>query len=186
MQRTPEDTLRRVLKVSRINGWSVAAAAGLSGLVALALGDLVGVGVSLLVTLGGVLEVRGHRQLRRRDADGMGSLVRAQWVVLGAIWAYAVSRLASFDETIAREMATPDMQTLLNEMGLTLNDLMPLVRRVFYVLYGSVMAVTLFYQGGLALYYRRRTAAVIQAFQAPPIVPSAAAAPAPLPGDYSI
>ena len=189
MKPTPEDTLRRVLKFSRVNGWSVAICAGVCSLVTLAFGDLVGVAVGLLVTVGGVIEVRGSRQIRRGDAAGMKGLVRSQFVVLGVIWVYAVTRLASFDETVAREMATPDMQTMLSELGLTLHDIMPLVRRAFYLLYGGVMAITLLYQGGLALYYRRRTAAVELALKTPPAV---AASPYPVPpsapssGDYSI
>ncbi|MDD2763839.1 MAG: hypothetical protein PHE83_07705 [Opitutaceae bacterium] len=166
--RPPEEVLRRVLKTSRLNGWSVAIFAGLCSLVSLAFGDPVGCSVGLLVTLGGALEVRGHRLLRRRDVGGMRWLVRSQLLVLGVIWAYAVTRLLSFDQELMRELATPDMRTMLSELGLTLDDIVPLVQRVFYLLYGSVMAATLIYQGGLALYYRRRTPAVAQALALPP------------------
>ena len=170
MKRTPEETLRRVLKVSRLDGWSVAIVAGGCSLVSLAFGDPVGVSVGLLVTLGGVLEIRGHRMLKHGNADGMRWLVRSQLVVLATIWAYAARQLLSFDTGIVRELATPDMRASLNELGLTMEDILPLVRRAFYLLYGGVMAVTLIYQGGLALYYRRRTAAVAQALTAPPAV----------------
>jgi hypothetical protein len=167
MKRTPEETLRRVLKVSRLDGWSVAIFAGFCSLVSLAFGDPVGCSVGLLVALGGALEVRGHHLLKHGNADGMRWLVRSQLVVLGTIWAYAASRLLSFDTAIVQDIATPDMRASLNELGLTLEDILPLVRRAFYLLYGGVMAVTLIYQGGLALYYRRRTAAVAQALSAP-------------------
>jgi hypothetical protein len=170
MKRTPEETLRRVLKVSRLDGWSVAIFAGGCSLVSLAFGDPVGVSVGLLVTLGGALEIRGHRMLKHGNADGMRWLVRSQLVVLATIWAYAARQLLSFDTAIVRELATPDMRASLNELGLTMEDILPLVRRAFYLLYGGVMAVTLIYQGGLALYYRRRTAAVAQALTPPPAV----------------
>jgi hypothetical protein len=182
MKPTLEETLRRVLKVSRGNGWSVAIFAGLCSLVAVALGDPVGVAVGLLVTLGGLLEVRGHRQLQRGDPAGLKGLVRAQFVVLGVIWIYAVTRLVSFDEEIARQLATPDMKSTLTELGLALDDILPLVRRVFYLFYGAVMAATLLYQGGLALYYRRRAPAVTQALAVPPLSPLST----PPPGDYTI
>jgi hypothetical protein len=165
--RPPEEVLRRVLKTSRLNGWSVAIFAGLCSLVSLA--------------LGGALEVRGHRLLKRRDADGMKWLVRSQFVVLGVIWSYAATRLVSFDQEIVRELVSADMRASLNELGLTTEDILPLVRRFFYLLYGSVMAATLIYQGGLALYYRRRTPAVEAALRPPPVVPAAAS-----PGDYAI
>ena len=187
--RPPADVLRRVLKISRLDGWSVAIFAGICTLVSLALLDPVGIAVCLLVMLGGLLEVRGQRMLSRRDADGMRWLVRSQLVVLGVIWTYAATRLVSFDEGLVREMITPDMRSSLGELGLTPEDILPLVRRFFYLLYGSVMAATLIYQGGLALYYRRRRAAVALALQAPPVVIAAASSdspPAPTPGDYAI
>lgn len=184
--RPPEDVLRRVLKTSRLNGWSVAIFAGLCSLVSWALGDPVGGSIGLLVALGGMLEVRGHRLLQRRDADGMRWLVRSQLVVLGIIWTYAVTRLMSFDEGLVREMVTPDMRASLNELGVTMEDILPLVRRFFYLLYGSVMAATLIYQGGLALYYRRRRAAVEAALRLSPVLPAVVPPGILPPGDYSI
>ena len=179
MKRTPEETLRRVLKVSRLDGWSVAIFAGFCSLVSLAFGDPVGCSVGLIVTLGGALEVRGHRMLKHGDAAGMKWLVRSQLVVLGVIWFYAATRLVSFDAELLREVITPDLRASLNELGLSTEDILPLVRRFFYLLYGSVMAATLIYQGGLALYYRRRTALVAQALAAPP--PPSVTAPFPTP-----
>lgn len=156
----PEETLRRVLKVARANGWCVTIVAGLSALVSLAFGDLVGAGIGVLVSVGGVLELRGHRQLQQGDPDGMTRLVRSQLWMLGVIWAYAITRLASFDVTTVIGAVTPDMRSALDQAGVDLNAILPLVRLTFYLLYGSLIVVTLIYQGGLALYYRRRTAVV--------------------------
>lgn len=185
--RPPADVLRRVLNFSRLNGWSVAIFAGVCALVSLALLDPIGVAVCLLVLMGGLLEVHGSRRLRRREADGVRWLVRSQLVVLGVIWTYAVTRLASFDEGLVRDLITPELLSALRELGLTQEDILPLIRQFFYLLYGSVMAATLIYQGGLALYYHRRAAAVEAALRAPPIV---AAAPSPdsspASGDYTI
>ena len=75
--RPPEEVLRRVLKFSRLNGWSVAIFAGLCTFVSLAMGDPVGIAVSLLVTLGGAIEVRGYRMLKRRNVDGLRWLIRS-------------------------------------------------------------------------------------------------------------
>lgn len=183
--RPPEEVLRRVLKFSRLNGWSVAIFAGLCTLVALAMGDPVGIAVSLLVTLGGAIEVRGYRMLKRRNIDGLRWLIRSQLVVLGVIWAYAVTRLVSFDEGTVRAAFTSDMRASLSDLGLSLEDILPLVRRAFYLLYGGVLAVTLLYQGGLALYYRRRGPAIEIALQPPPVAPGVAA-PTPPADDYLI
>ena len=64
---TPQEkVLKRVLKVSRLNGWSVAVFAGLCVLLTLALGDLLGSIIGLLAVTSGWMEIRGHRQLQRR------------------------------------------------------------------------------------------------------------------------
>jgi hypothetical protein len=159
----PEEILHRVIKLSRLNGWSVAVFAGVCAVGSLAFGDLFGASVGLLVTFGGALEVRGYRMLKRNDAGGMRWLVRSQLVVLAVIWAYAISRLLSFNDQMVRETFSPQMRTSLDELGLTLEDILPLARHFIDVLYGSVLAAALIYQGGLALYYRRRTPAVEEA-----------------------
>ena len=196
MQPPPGDALRRVLRLARMNGWSVALFAGLCSLVSLAFGDLVGFAVGVLVSFGGALEVRGYRKLKRRDPDGMTLLVRSQLVVLGAIWAYALPRLLSFDagylqcEVLpnARQMlaaAGMDLDALLAQAGIDAGQVVPLVHLFFVVLYGTVMLTTLIYQGGMALYYRHQRAGVEAALRAPPLVPGITP-DTPAPGDFAI
>jgi len=196
MQPAPGDVLRRVLRLSRVNGWSVAIFAGLCSGVSLVFGDLVGCIVGLLVTLGGALEVAGHRRLTRRDANGMTLLVRSQLLVLGVIWAYALPRLLSFDAGYLETEAIPnlrqmlaasgaDLDALLAQSGLDVHQVVPLVHLFFVALYGSVMLTTLIYQGGLALYYRRRRAAIEAALRAPPFIASAGP-DSPASGEYTI
>ena len=183
--RPPEEVLRRVVKFSRLNGWSVAIFAGLATLGSLAMGDPIGIAVSLLVTFGGAVEVRGYRMLQRRDTDGLRWLIRSQLVVLGVIWAYAVSRLLSFDAGTVREAFTPEMRATLSDLGLSFEDILPLVRQAFYLLYGGVLAVTPLYQGGLALYYRHCGPAIELALRLPPVVPGVVS-PTPPPEDFVI
>jgi len=194
--RSPEDVLRRVKRAARLDGWSIVAVAGLCALVSLAFGDLVGASTGLLVTFGGALEVHGCRLLRRNDASGMRWLRRSQLVVLGTIWAYALSRLLSFDAGYLRSDVIPDARAILASHGINLDDFLdqagvepeqvvPLVRLFFVVLYGTLLLVTLIYQGGLYLYYRRNTAAVENALMPPPIIP-APPPPDRATGDYAI
>jgi len=163
--------LHGVLRISRLNGWSVAVFAGLGWLVALAMGDLVGVLVGALAIASGGMEIYGHRRLRRRAADGMKWLVRAQLLLLGVILAYAASRLVSFDRELALQNLTPDMRDALRQLDLRAEDLMPLVQQTVWVFYGAVMLTTCIYQGGLTFYYRRRTPLVTQELAAPPVPP---------------
>jgi len=174
-KRSPAEILRRVRRLSAVNGWSVTVVAGFSILLsAAAFGGLLGVGVGGLVLVGGLVELRGRTLLGRRDPEGLRWLVRAQVIVLGAVLTYAVSRLASFDAELALSNETPEMRALLTEAGLEAQDLGPLIRLVFYLLYGAVAVGTLIYQGGLALYYRSCRAAVHSALtnpERPPITP---------------
>jgi len=169
---TPQaKALKRVLGVSRLNGWSVVVVAALGALLALALGDLVSVAIGAMVAFAGGMEVRGHKQLRRRNADGMKLLVRSQLFLLSVILVYCASRLGSFDGDTVMGNITPDMEAILKESGILRSDILPLVRLAFFTLYISFAAVTLIYQGGLALFYRNKTRLVTEALHAPPTVP---------------
>ena len=163
-----EKALKRVLAVSRLNGWSVVVIAGLGALIALLLGDLVGVFVGLLAAAAGWMEVRGHRMLRRRDAAGMTSLVRSQLFLLSVILVYCVTRLGSFDADTALSNLTPDMEAMLKESGVTRGDILPLVRTAFLATYLGFAGVSILYQGGMALYYRGKTRLVTEALAVPP------------------
>lgn len=170
-----EKSLRRVLLVSALDGWSVAVIAGVGTLLALALGDLSGAATGLLILVAGATELRGRARLRRKDATGMKLLVRAQLFLLTVILVYCATRLGSFDEGLVqdtvRENLTPDMEAALLESGIARGDIVPAVKMMFYVLYGTVAFVSLLCQGGLILYYRSRATRVAEALAAPPPAP---------------
>ena len=81
----PEKILRRVLLISALDGWSLVAIAGLGVVLTLVFGDWLGTGIGLLALAAGLGELRGRRQLRRRDPAGMRLLVRAQLFLLSVI-----------------------------------------------------------------------------------------------------
>ena len=162
----------RVVRIARLNGWSVVIVAGLGALLALALGDWLSVGIGLLIAGAGAMEIHGGRRLQRRDPDGMKWLVRSQMTLLALILAYCASRLGSFDDQTVFGNLTPDMEAMLKEAGINRAEIMPMVRTMFYALYGSFAVVTIFYQGGMALYYRGKIALVTEAIHTPPARPS--------------
>lgn len=165
---SPQLALRKVLKISRLNGWSVAIFAGLCALVSLVFGDLVGGSIGLFIVGSAAMEIHGHRLLKRRNATGMTWLVRAQLFFLGVIWAYAVSRLFSFDGEYILSNLTPELEEALNAAGVSRAELVPLVQLFFRVFYGTIMFVSLIYQGGLAFFYRRKSPLVLEALAQPP------------------
>ncbi|HZP59105.1 MAG TPA: hypothetical protein VFB27_02190 [Opitutaceae bacterium] len=165
----PADTLRRVIKVGRVNGMIfVFPFALLCSAIALLLGDLVSMGFGLLIAAAGWSEWHGARLLQRREARGINWLVRSQLYLLTLIMVYAVERLASYDPEYIRSQITPDMEQIFQQVGLSANDVLLLVRRTFVAMYGSLAVLTLIYQGGLALFYWRRVDAVHAALEKDP------------------
>jgi hypothetical protein len=173
----PEKTLQRVLLISAIDGWSLIGIAAIGTLLALALGDLSGAFVGLMAVVAGTIELRGRSRLVRRDAAGMRLLVRAQMFLLAVLLVYCASRLGSFDEGLVQDMVqenlTPEMEAALLESGIQRADVVPAVKVMFYLIYGTVAFVSLLCQGGLALYYRSRTPRVTEALATPPQSPLA-------------
>lgn len=167
-----QKALKRVLTVSRLDGWSVMVVAGLGTLLTLVLGDWLGTGIGLLIGGAGWMEVHGHKILKRRDPAGMKWLIRSQLFLLALILAYCASRLGSFDEGTVLANLTPDMQAMLKEAGIEKADILPIVHLAFLVLYGGVAVVSLIYQGGMTLYYRSRVRLVTEALAVSPMPPS--------------
>jgi len=180
---TPKDTLHRVMRIARLNGWSIAIFAGFCAFVSLVCGDWVGAFIGIVVTVGGAVEIRGLRRLQQHDAEGgMDLLIRAQLIVMGVIWVYGVERLMSFDLEGSMAELRPQMQTIYEQTGLTEHDFGRWLTLGFYSLYATVLFVTLIYQGGMALYYRSRREAVREALTAPPEI-SVSARPRPTVGE---
>lgn len=169
---SPEEKVyRRVLFIAAFDGWSVIGVAGLGTLLTLVFGNLSGVLVGLLIGGAGVMELKGRRLLLQRDAGGMRWLVRAQLFLLGVILVYCATSLGSFDAETAMGNLTPDMDAALAESGVTKADLQPLVHATFVATYAVLAVLSLIFQGGLAAYYRSRTARVT-AFLTPPVEPA--------------
>ena len=179
---TPQQkVLRRVLIISWFDGWSLVVIAALSLLLTMMFGQLLGTAIGLLVLVAGIMELRGRSALKRRNAGaGMKLLVRSQLFLLTVILVYCARCLGSFDDGYLKEQVIPEMRELLQAMlginfddlmqqiGLTVNELVPLAHKAFLILYGTVAVLSLLYQGGLALYYRSRTRPVTEALAEPP------------------
>ncbi|MFA6286321.1 MAG: hypothetical protein WC661_02985 [Opitutaceae bacterium] len=177
-----------MMLIARLDGWSLVIVAGGCALISLVFfGDLIGAVTGLLVAGAGVLEIRGGLRLRQHDADGMDYLVRAQWIVITVIWAYALRRIFSFDAELMMANYSPEMRSMLDDtlsnlpeetraslqaLGLTANNPAPFVHSIICLVAGILMVVTLVYQGGLALYYRNRRETVRDALTAPPEIPA--------------
>jgi hypothetical protein len=68
------------------------------------------------------------------------------------------------------------MEAMLKEAGLARGDILPLIRTAFLGTYLTVAVVSIIYQGGMALYYRRKTRLVTEALAELPLIATASAA----------
>lgn len=159
----PKEVLDRILRLARFDGLSVVAIAGSLALVSATLGDHLGAVVGLVVAGAGAVELHGASLLARGEPRGLPWLVRSQLLLLTAILCYCAWRLLRPDLAPLHHAVTPDMQEQLELIGWTVDQFIGLVYQLTYV---CVAVVTALYQGGMALYYWRRRAAVAAALAA--------------------
>lgn len=167
----PEKVLRRVLAISRGDGWSIVIVASLGGLVSLVQGGWFGAAAGLLVALGGAGELHGRRLLLRGKIAGTGWLIGAQLFLLVVICLYAWCRWRYFDPVALwaelPNLARAELTRQMVAAGLDPEFDRPLLLQLMNLLVCAILAcVTLLYQGGLALYYAWQRERIRQALSA--------------------
>lgn len=159
----PEETLFRVLRLARFNGLSVLGIAGFFAVISAAAQDVPGALVGVLVAGAGALELHGVSLLRRSDDRGTHWLVGSQLYLLVVVLAYVAFRLNHIDVEPMRQILTEQQRETIAEAGFTDDQFL----RTVYTLSSSVFGLVAFlYQGGMALYYHRRRAAITAALDA--------------------
>ena len=88
---------RRLIRLSKINGWSVTVIAGGFALLSLFSLSWAGVFVGAVATGSGVMEIRGHRRLEAGRPGARGLMVGSQVMLVLCVLLYCAWRLASFD-----------------------------------------------------------------------------------------
>jgi hypothetical protein len=161
-----EKSLRRVLLVSAIDGWSLTVFAGLCTLISLLFGEWVGVYIGGIVTGAGIMELRGRARLLAGNLGGLSGLILAQVLILATVGLYAFRNLLAFDQAAIMANFTPEMREYLELTGIAVSTMESLLQPVYYGLYLTIIGVTLLFQGGLALYYFSRRAKITTALAA--------------------
>lgn len=169
----PAEILRRVVRVSMIDGVSVLFVAGLCALASAATRDAFAAFIGLVVAGAGALEMSGASRLRAGDARGMRLLFWSHFLIGASMLVYVAVRLLYLDlasvhkmlaEAQQAEGSTREFFALLQEqvrqVGMTLDEYLLLSMRVMYL---SLIIATALYQGGMTIYYARRRSAVLQA-----------------------
>lgn len=145
------------------------AIAGFLAVLSAAAGDYLGAAIGIVIAGAGVFELHGASLLRAGHARGVNWLVGSQLYLLLCVLGYCTLRLTRMTlPTVPDELASAiDLNA--QQFGMSTREYLTMVYRGAFQL---VALLTLFYQGGMALYYQRRRAAVEAALvDGPPPVP---------------
>jgi hypothetical protein len=139
--------LRRAAKLARSNGLGYAVFGALTILLSLP-ADLPGLLLGACLLAVGVAQQRTAPRLVAGDCTAPHLLARNELLLLAAITAYAVAQM-----TFLRASMSSELETLSDSAGV---DVAGMVDALAGAVYGGVIVISLLYQGGMALYFRRR------------------------------
>jgi len=151
-----EKKVQRALKISRINGLSVAGFAGLCAVVVLLFGDFFGFAVGIAVALSGLIELKGNRLLASRIDRAFYWLVGSQIYLMIVLWGYASFNIANFDKSDPWAQFPLSFKDLLLSINPDVYLVEAMLAVTFYATYVALIIAVLIYQGGLGLYYFSR------------------------------
>ncbi|HEX5053979.1 MAG TPA: hypothetical protein VFZ65_19530 [Planctomycetota bacterium] len=146
--------LARAAKIANGNGLGYVIFGGLSLMFSLVGFDVVGLAIGAVLLGVGLFERKQAAHLLRADAQAPLRLARGELVLLAAIVVYALLCL------LVLPSAGDELKKQLHEtrsMGIDVQRLADSMARAWY---GTVIAVSLLYQGGMARYFQRRGADV--------------------------
>jgi hypothetical protein len=160
------EILRSVLLVARFDGVSGLVLAVFFALVSAASGDVSGAAFGLLIAAAGAIELHGMALLRAIDRRGMTWLIGSQLYLMTVVLGYVAYRMSNSDsdplvKMVKSAVATDGVE--LQQAGLDPAKVMADFPAQLRLLYLAVAALTIIYQGGMAIYYLRRRAAVAAA-----------------------
>jgi hypothetical protein len=122
--------------------------------------DLTGALAGCFAAGAGAVELHGTQRLEESDPEGVSWLIRAQLLLLGTVLLYASARILQFDPVELQRILTPEAKKEFVTLGLSDEQIQPMLAQGYRTLYTTVAIVTLLYQGGMALYYHRRREAI--------------------------
>lgn len=161
----PHEVLYRVLRVAHIDGRLLLFIAGGFALLSAWAGDHVGAIVGCCAAGAGAWELHGVGRLRSYAVDGVSDLIGSQVLLLAVIFAYVGYQLSHFDPEGILAAMTPELKERFSELGIGADQHLPLLKQSYFIGYIVVALVSLVYQGGLALFYRRSRGAIVRAFE---------------------
>jgi len=164
----PEESLRRVMRTARMDGFSLLGIAGLFALISAGFGDVGGAAAGVIIAAAGAIELHGASLLNARRENGMRWLVGSQVYLLAAVLSYALWRVLAYDpewvrQLVDRLLQDPLFQQEMAGLEVSESELLQMVRWIYFGGYLLLAVLSCFYQGSMAWFYRRRRAAVREA-----------------------
>jgi len=169
----PEAVYQRVMRVARVEGYSILIIAGMGAFMSAGAGSVIPAIAACLVAGAGAMEIHGSQQLARGDETAVNWLVRAQLLLMAIILAYSIWQLTHFDESFVRAQL-PEFRRQMADISQKWNfdnpypyfsdeQLVSMTRLIHSLTYCAVGVVTCVYQGLMARYYHKRRTAIAQA-----------------------
>lgn len=156
----PEKILARVERIGRLHGGCVLYVAGIFALLSAMAGDPVGAITALWVAGAGAGEHHGATMLGHGKPDGLHWLVGSQIFLFVGIGAYCAVRLIHFELPPIPRTVRPLLEANAATLGVGVEELLTAAYRLTLKL---VLVLSVFYQGGLGLYYFSKRRAIDQA-----------------------
>jgi len=154
------DLATRTARTARSNALSILVIAGLATLWSAFQGDLPFVGFGAALCVAAAAELAGSKRLVADPAGAAPLLIGGELAVLVLIAGYSLWRLVGFDYDAELAALPADARELLVGMAGDEELLRQALTLTNRLVYGCLLLVTLLYQGGMARFYRRRTAAL--------------------------
>lgn len=158
----PGETFHRVVRVANLDGMSVMAVAGFITLAAASVGGYRGAGIGLLVAAAGAFELHGVGLLRAGRAHGMKWILASQPYLLTVMLGYCALRLSTYDPALLQTVISDEQRLVIEQAGYGEEEFL---RNVHDLSYYLLAIGTLLYQGGMTIYYLRRSDAVVAAVE---------------------
>jgi hypothetical protein len=157
-----DDLTLLTARTARLNATSILVIAGLAVAWSAVDGEPGFAAFGAAVCAAALVELAGARRLASDPAGARPFLVGGELAVLALIVGYCLWRLVGFDfDAELAAMPADAREALLGVSGDDVDALRGMMTMVNRATYSVLLVVTLAYQGGMALYYRRRVAAIL-------------------------
>jgi hypothetical protein len=155
----PIETFERVIRVARFDGKMLVIIATTFAALA-AMGRNAPPAIAGVIAAGlGLWEMRGAERLQNGDPKGIDAMIGAQLGLLATVFTYAGWMLMNFDPvTFVAQIPAPmleNLQSQLSAAGYSMEDLPQIYQGFNTLIYLTVAALTLVFQGMMVRFYHR-------------------------------